>query len=81
MRDTCIPSPHLIGVFRANRDYLHLENCDLQHVVLSNLTQYSQGKNVLHAPATNVGGFVWNDTCIFSTPLNRPVLSKQSVSP
>jgi hypothetical protein len=28
LRDICISSTHPIGLFGANRDYLHLENCD-----------------------------------------------------
>ena len=40
----------------ANGIYLHLETPKLQQVFLSKLTQFSQEKNVLDAPASNNEG-------------------------
>jgi hypothetical protein len=37
--------------------YLHLETSKLQKVFLSKLTQFSQEKNLLDAPASNNEGF------------------------
>jgi hypothetical protein len=37
------------------------------------LTQFSQRNNVLDAAATNIDGFLWRDTCVSSTQLNRPI--------
>jgi hypothetical protein len=36
---------------------------------------------MLDAPASNVDGFLWRDTCISSTQLNRPISNKESLSP
>jgi hypothetical protein len=41
----------------ANGVYLHLETPKLQEVFLSKLTQFSQKKIVLDAPASNNEGF------------------------
>jgi hypothetical protein len=45
------------------------------------LTQLSQGTNVLDAPDSNIHGFLWRDTCVSSTQLNRPIWKKESLSP
>jgi hypothetical protein len=45
------------------------------------LTQFSEGNNVLDAPASNTDGFPSRDTCVSSTHMNRPIWSKQSVYP
>jgi hypothetical protein len=37
------------------------------------LTQFSQANNVLGAAASNIVGFLWRDTCVSSTQLNRPI--------
>jgi hypothetical protein len=49
-------------------------------VLLSNLTQCTQGNNVLDAATSNIGGFLWRDTCVSSTQLNRPIWNKVSLS-
>jgi hypothetical protein len=46
-----------------------------------NLSQFSQGNNVLHTPVCNIDGFLYRDTCVSSTDLNRPIWSKQILSP
>jgi hypothetical protein len=43
-------------------------------------TQFSQGNNVLDAPASDTNGFLWRDTCVFSTQLKRPIWKKESLS-
>jgi hypothetical protein len=45
------------------------------------LTQLSQGRNVLDAPASTSDGGLWTDTCVSSTQLNKPIWNKQSLSP
>jgi hypothetical protein len=42
-------------------------------------TQFSQGNNVLDATASNIDGFLWRGSCVFSIQLNRPIWSKQSL--
>jgi hypothetical protein len=56
-----------IGVFGAKRAYQHLETPNLQKVIFQKLTQFSQGNNLLNAPASNTDGFLLRDTCVSST--------------
>jgi hypothetical protein len=44
------------------------------------LTQFSQGNNVLDAPASSSLGFLWELTCVSSTQLIRPIWNKISLS-
>jgi hypothetical protein len=48
---------------------------------LQKLMHFSQGNNVLDAEVYNVGGILWQDTCCYSTQLNRPIRNKDSLSP
>jgi hypothetical protein len=52
-----IPQISWKGLFGANEGYVHLETPKMHEVFLSKLTQFSQKKNVLHAPASNTEGF------------------------
>jgi hypothetical protein len=36
---------------------------------------------VLDSPASDTYGFLWRDTCISSTQLNKPKWNKESVTP
>jgi hypothetical protein len=45
------------------------------------LTKFSKGNNVLDAAAYNIDGFLWRDTCVPSSQLNRPIWKKQILSP
>jgi hypothetical protein len=36
---------------------------------------------VLDGPVSNIDGFLWRDTCVSSTQLNRPIWKKESLSP
>ena len=45
------------------------------------VTQFSQGNNVLHATASNRHGFLWVGAYVSSSQLNRPIWSKQNLSP
>jgi hypothetical protein len=45
------------------------------------LTQFSQGKNVLDAPASTSDGGLWTDTCVSSTQLNKPIWNNHRLSP
>jgi hypothetical protein len=44
-------------------------------------TQFLHGNNVLDAAACNIDGFLWRDTFVSSTQLNRPIWNKMSLSP
>jgi hypothetical protein len=59
-----------IGLTGKKCAFLHLQNVDLQKVPLSKLTLFSQGKNVLDAPASKTVGFLSRDTCVTSTYWN-----------
>jgi hypothetical protein len=45
------------------------------------LTLFSQGNNVLDAAASNIHGFLWRESEVSSTQLNRPIWSKESLCP
>jgi hypothetical protein len=40
------------------------------------LTQFSEGNNVLDAPASNTNGFLLRDASVSSTQLHRPIWNK-----
>jgi hypothetical protein len=44
------------------------------------VTQFSQGSNVLDAPASKVDGFIRGNTLVSSTQLKIPMCSKESLS-
>jgi hypothetical protein len=52
----------------------------LHEVFLSKLTQFSQGNNVLDAPASTTKGVLSRDTFVSSTYLNRPISKKVRLS-
>jgi hypothetical protein len=66
------------GLFWTKRGVLPLENPDWQQYSFLKDTQYSQGNNVLHAPASNFHGFISGDTCVSSTQVNRPIRKKNA---
>jgi hypothetical protein len=45
------------------------------------LSHFSQGNNALDAPAANIDDFPCAEKCFSSNQLNRPICSKQSLSP
>jgi hypothetical protein len=49
--------------------------------IVHKLTKFSQGNYALDAPASNIDDFPCRDKCFSSNQLNRPVCSKQSLSP
>jgi hypothetical protein len=79
-----------IHTFFISAEEVYLEQTDtistLQHkrcwkCSFQNLTQFSQGNNVLGAPASNIDGFLSGDIFISSTQLNKPMWTKISLSP
>jgi hypothetical protein len=56
-------------------------NYDLQEVFLSKTNSALTGNNVLDVAASNIDDFPSRGTCVFSTQLNWPIWSKQSLSP
>jgi hypothetical protein len=44
------------------------------------LTQFSQGNNVLDAPASNIDSFLCRDICGSPTQLKRPIYNKEPIS-
>jgi hypothetical protein len=136
-RDSCFSSTQLIVLFGTKRAYLHLEKPKLHLYSYQELTQFSQGNNVLDASVSNttcffleihvylqfsrIGQlvtraylhlekskfeevsisqtysiltgnqcatwcillhrwFLWTDTCVSSTQLNKPVWNIESLS-
>jgi hypothetical protein len=58
-----------------------LKNLSCREYSFQKLTQFSQGNNVLDAPAFIKDGFLCRDTCVSSTQMNRPIWNKESISP
>jgi hypothetical protein len=54
---------------------------DLQEIFLSKTNSIFTGSNVIDAAASNIAGFLWRDTSVSSTQLNKPIWRKQSLSP
>jgi hypothetical protein len=63
-RDTCVSSTKLNRPIWSKERVPPLENDDLLKVFFQNLTQFSQGNNVLDAPASNINSFLSGDICI-----------------
>jgi hypothetical protein len=57
-----------------------LKNLSCKMYSFQKLTQFSQGNNVLDAPASKTDCFLSRDTCVSSTHLNRSVWNKMSLS-
>jgi hypothetical protein len=47
---------------------------------IQKVTQFSHGNNVLDAYASNTDGFLFRDTCVSSTQLNKPVWNIKSLN-
>jgi hypothetical protein len=45
------------------------------------LTPFSQGNNVQDGSVSNTHGFLWRDTCVSASQLNRPFWNKEILSP
>jgi hypothetical protein len=50
-----------------------LRNLSCSKYSFQKIIQFSQGNNVLDAPASNIDGFISGDTCVSSTFLDRPI--------
>jgi hypothetical protein len=81
LRETCVSSTQLKGLFGKTIAYPNLENQSWRNYSFQKFTQFSQGNNVLDVPASNTNGFPWRGTCGYSTQLNWPTWKKMSLSP
>jgi hypothetical protein len=80
-RDTCVCSYQLNTPIWSYRAYLQLEHQSCRKYSFHNLTQFSQGNNVLDAAASNIEGLLWRgEVHVSSIQANRPIRSKQSQS-
>jgi hypothetical protein len=70
-----------VGLFGQNTAYPHLETRKLQEVFLSKPNQFSQENNVLYEAASNIVGFLWIDTSVSLSQLNKHTWCEQSPSP
>jgi hypothetical protein len=61
-----------IGVFGTKwvPSTLKIEICRVHS--FQKLTEFSEGRTGLDVLASNIDGFLWRDTCVSSTQLNRP---------
>jgi hypothetical protein len=63
-RDTVLLPFTGMELFCTNVMFLTLENPEMQVKLLSKLTQFSQGNNVLDPPASNTDGFLTRETVL-----------------
>jgi hypothetical protein len=80
-RDTCISSTQLNRPVLIKQNLFPPSNLWLAKGLLSKTNSLLTGNNALDTPATKNDGFLWNDTCVSSTVLNRPIWNKMSLSP
>jgi hypothetical protein len=45
------------------------------------VSEFSQGNNLLEAAASNMDGFLWRDTFVSSSQLNRAICRNMSTNP
>jgi hypothetical protein len=79
-RDTCVSPIQQLAYLQQIETFSNLKNLSCRKYSFQNLSQFSQRNNFLDAAASNVGGFLWIDTCVSSTLLNKPVWSKETLS-
>jgi hypothetical protein len=75
-RDTHVSSTQLNWPFETKCPIVLFLNPYILNVFLQKLSKFSQGKNVLDDPPSNLGGFLLRHTCVSSINLKRPILSK-----
>jgi hypothetical protein len=80
-RGVCVLQLSRISLFGANRAYLTLKHLSCMKCSFEKLTQFSQGNNVLDAPASYTNVSLSRDTGVSSTQLNRPIWNNVSLSP
>jgi hypothetical protein len=61
-----------------NEPFSTLKTMIFRKYIIQKLTQFLQGNNVLHDPASNTDGYLWREKCVFSTQMNRPIWNKMS---
>jgi hypothetical protein len=64
-----------------NEPFSTLKTLSCRKHSFQKLTQLSQRHNELDAAASNIGGFLWRDTRVSSSQLNRPIGNEESLSP
>jgi hypothetical protein len=64
-----------------NVNFSRLKCVTFRKYSFQNTLQLSKGINVLNAVVSIVHGYLWRDTCVSLTQLNRPIWRKQSISP
>jgi hypothetical protein len=70
-----------IGQLGGNWPHLPLKHLTCRKYFCQNLNRFLQGNKMLDAAASNIDGFCWRDSWVFSTQPNRLSWSKQSLCP
>jgi hypothetical protein len=58
-----------------------MKNLSSRKFSFQKVMQFSQGNNVLDAPASSTDSPLSKDTCVSSTQVNRDIRNKESLSP
>jgi hypothetical protein len=80
-RESCVSKIQLNRPVWSKESLYPLEKLSFPKDSFQKVSQFSLVNKVLHAPASNTTGFVSRHTCVSSTQLNRPVGSKEILSP
>jgi hypothetical protein len=67
----CYPNSAEEAYFQQREPISTLKPLSCNKYSFQKLSQFSQGGNVLDAPASNTGGFHLGDACVSSTQMNR----------
>jgi hypothetical protein len=70
-----------ISLFGGNRCDLHLKHLSRRQYSFQNLTRFSQENKMVDAAVFNIDDFLWADSCVSSTQLNRSSWNKERLSP
>jgi hypothetical protein len=80
-RDTCVSILPEEANFEQNAPLSTFKALICMKYTFQQLTQFSQGNNVLDAVASNIDGFPLRDTHVQSTQMSRPICNKLILSP
>jgi hypothetical protein len=69
-----------IGLFGTKWVSFHLEKSKCRKYSFQKLTEFSQGNQVLDAPASNTDNILPRDTCVSSTQMKRPIWTNISLA-
>jgi hypothetical protein len=81
-RDTCVSSNQLNRpIWNKMTLSPHWNLWFFSNYTFQKPAHFLQEKNVLNAPASNIDGCLWRNTCVSSSLVSRPIWDKETLSP